>query len=58
MFIDGSNDTNDQVALACKAVISSFMAVCQHKYWLASLKLIGLKQRGTLPVEWKLAERK
>jgi hypothetical protein len=45
MFIDGSNNTNDQVALACKVAISSFMTVCQHKYWSASLKLRGSKAK-------------
>jgi len=48
MFIDGSNGTNDQVTLACKAAISSFIAVCQHKYWSASLKLRGSKAEGNI----------
>jgi hypothetical protein len=51
MFIEGSNGTNDQVALACKAAISSFMAVCQHKYWSASLKLRGSRVEGDITRE-------
>jgi len=48
MFIDGSNGTNNQVALACKAAISSFMVVCQHKYWPVSLKLGGSRAEGDI----------
>ena len=51
MFIDGLNDTNDQVTLACKAAISSFIAVCQHKYWPASLKLKGSRVEGDITRE-------
>ena len=51
IFIDGSNGTNDQVALACKAAISFFIAVCQHKYWSASLKFKGLKAEGDVTRE-------
>lgn len=46
IFIEGSNSTNDQVALAYKATISDFMAVCQHKYWSASLKFKGSRVEG------------
>ena len=51
MFIEGSNGTNDQVALACKAAISSFMEVYQHKYWSASLKLRGSRIEGDITCE-------
>jgi len=51
MFIEGSNGTNDQVALACKAAISSFMVVCQHNYWSASLKLRGSRAEGDITHE-------
>jgi hypothetical protein len=39
--MEGSNRTKNQVLLACKVAISDFIADCQHKNWLASLKLKG-----------------
>ena len=44
--MEGSNGTKDQVLLACKAEISSFIAECQHSKRSASLKLIGSKSEG------------